>query len=90
VKLIPIIILAIFLQGCGLFKKVPDPSIPPDKVVQVDKAALEQCSLLNENLVISTFEDAVIAYGDLSTMYGTCAGKQAVSVKLLKQFSNIK
>lgn len=89
-KLILALILTIFLQGCSLWKTIPPPVIPPDKVVNIAKEALEPCNLLSENLVINTFEDAIVAYGDLSTSYGICANKQSVSIKLLKQFGNIK
>lgn len=89
-KLILGLILAVTLQGCGLWKTTPPPVIPPDKVVNIAKEALEPCILLNEGLVINTFEDAIVAYGDLSTSYGICANKQSVSIKILKQFGNIK
>lgn len=86
-RLISIILLALFLQGCNT---IPEIAIPADKPVNISKEALEPCSLLKENLAISSFEDAIVAYGDLSTAYGTCANKQFTSIKLLKQFGNIK
>ena len=84
-----LLVLVLALQGCAFFQKRA-PSIPPSTVVTIDKAALEQCSLLKEDLVVVTFEDALLVYGELATAYGTCATKQATSVKLLKQFGNIK
>lgn len=88
-KFIPIIILSIFLQGCVLFKK-PDPIINTPAVVSIDSEILQLCPLLKENTLVDTFEDALVVYGDLAIAYGNCAKKQENSVKLLKQFGNIK
>ena len=88
-KVILIITLALFMQGCAFFQKRA-PVILPASVVTIDKTALEQCNLLKEDLVVVTFEDALLVYGELATSYGICANKQATSVKLLKQFGNIK
>ena len=90
-KFIPIIVLSIFLQGCALFeKKCEEPNIPPEKVVHIDSAALEACPKLKEDLQLSSFDQFILAYGDLATNYASCANKQAGSIKLLKQFGNIK
>lgn len=89
-KIIPILILSLFLSGCGVFKKEPIATITTTQTVKLDREALEYCSLLKEGVVISTFEDAIVAYTDISTLYGICANKQAASVKLLKQFGGIK
>lgn len=87
-KTILCFILSIFLTGCACFKN-PDVTIPPESVVKLDKAVLEPCDLLDENIQIASFDEAILAYAGLSMKYGTCAGKQNVSVKLLKQFSNV-
>jgi hypothetical protein len=91
VKLIPILILSIFLTGCSWFKK-PDP--PPagisTKTVDIRPEALEYCSLLKEDLVIKTFDNLLVAYSDLALQYAECSNKQTASVKLLKQIGNIK
>ncbi len=82
-----------FLQGCAFldyFKNPEPPLIPPAAVVHIDNDLLQGCSLLNEELSIITFEDSIVAYGDLSTKYGICAQKQAASIKLIKKFGNIK
>ncbi len=91
-KIIPILILSLFLTGCGFFEKFrkPEPPAITPQTINIDKAALEYCDLLKEDLVIKNFQDSLVAYGDLATAYSKCANKQATSVKLLKQFGNIK
>lgn len=91
-KIIPIIILSIFLTGCGFFEKLrkPDPPVVTPQTVNIDKSALEYCDMLKEDLVIKNFQDSLNAYGDLAALYSKCANKQATSIKLLKQFGNIK
>ena len=89
-KFIPIIILSFFLQGCAFldfFKKREEPTIGT-QVVSIDSAAYQLCDLLDENLIIVTFEDGLTAYGNLAKKYGSCAKRQATSVELLKEFSN--
>ena len=85
-KFIPILILSLFLSGCAFFKKDISPVTYTNEAVRIDSSALEYCSLLKDNLVISTFEDAIVAYSDVATLYATCSNKQTTSVKLLKQF----
>lgn len=92
-RLIPVLILSFFLQGCALlnlFKDPPPPQVPPVKVLVIDSRSLEQCSLLPENLVIVGFEDAQVAYGTLASQYGACAAKQATSIKLIKKLGNLE
>lgn len=89
-KITPILILSLFLSGCGIFKKDPEPVIYSSTPVQIDREALEYCSLLKEGLVINTFEGALLAYSDVATLYAACSNKQTNSVKLLKQFGGIK
>lgn len=92
-KFIPIIILSLSLQGCAVldfFKKPEPPQIPPAKVIVIDSRTLEQCSLLPETVTIITFEDAQAAYGSLAGQYGTCAAKQATSIKLIKKLGNLE
>lgn len=91
-KIIPILILSLFLQGCGFLSyfKTKNPTLPPDKIVNIDKDALKLCIALNENLTISSFEDALVVYGDLATSYGICAKQQATSVKLIKKLGSIE
>lgn len=88
-RLIPIIILSIFLTGCGIFEKRAEPPVIAPKVVRIDSEILQLCPLLKEDIVIGTFEDSLIVYGDLAAQYGACAKKQANSVKLLKEFSGV-
>lgn len=85
--------MSVFLQGCVLFdffRKKDEPTISLSKEVTLDKDALRQCSLLQEDLVVSTFDDALVVYGKLATQYGVCAKQQSNSVILLKKFGNIK
>ncbi len=89
-KIILILILSLFLSACGVFKKDPGPVVYTNEPVQINKEALEHCSLLKEGLVITTFEDALLAYSDVATLYATCSNKQATSIKLLKQFGGTK
>lgn len=90
-KIIPILILSIFLTGCSWFKK---PEEPPagisTKPVDIRPEALEQCSLLEENITIKTFDNLLVAYSEVTLQYAICANKQTASVKLLKQIGNIK
>ena len=91
-KIIPIIILSLFLQGCAaldFFKRPLPPQLPPTTVLVIDSRSLEQCALLPENLVIVGFEDAQAAYGGLAGQYAACAAKQATSIKLIKKLGNI-
>ncbi len=91
-RIIPILVLIIFLQGCAFldyFRNPDIPQIPPAAVVHIDKEAIQECLLLNEEVTINTFEDSIAAYGDLSTKYGICALKQSSSIKLIKKFGNL-
>lgn len=85
-KIILSVILSLFLLGCAHHEVVP----PADKYVNIDPKLLLQCDLLNEDVVVASFSDAIVEYAAISTKYGICANKQADSVKLLKQFGNIK
>jgi PBP1b-binding outer membrane lipoprotein LpoB len=89
-KIILILILSFLLQGCAFldyFKKHDEPVIAVQPA-NIDSATYELCDLLSESLVINTFEDGLIAYGDLATKYSKCAKKQSNSVVLLKKFAN--
>lgn len=85
-KIILSAILSVFLLGCAHHEVIP----PPDRVVDIDPKLLLQCELLNEDVKIASFDDILGEYATLSTKYGICANKQADSIKLLKQFGNIK
>lgn len=88
-KFILSLILSIFLVGCTPPKK-PEPAIEPAKAVRIESIVLEQCSLLQEDVILITFPDLLVAYSDIATKYADCANKQKTSVKLLKEFGNIK
>ena len=89
-KLIPILILSIFLTSCGLFKKDEIPVIAEAKVVRINPEILSLCPLLKENITLVSFEDTLAAYGAVVNMYSDCAQKQFNSSTLLKQFGGIK
>lgn len=89
-RIIPIIILSIALTGCGFLKNKIEPVIDSTRTVKVDPRALEPCPVLSEEVTILTFEDSLIAYSNLGTMYSICANKQNDSIKIIKQFGNIK
>jgi hypothetical protein len=89
VKLIPVFLITILLSGCGLFKFHETPVITT-KPVDINKSALEYCLPLNEAPAIVSYRDILVAYSDITIAYANCAGKQATSVKLLKEFGNIK
>lgn len=88
-KIIPIIILSIFLTGCACFKKPDDVVIDTPKVANINAKVLEPCALLPETGAIKTFEEVLDAYGNLASLYGTCAVKQNNSIVVIKQFGNI-
>ena len=89
-RVIHILILSIFLTGCSIFQKKPEPPAIVPQVVNIDSAVLLPCEPLKEVVDIKTFEDIIVTYADMATSYANCANKQAASVKLLKQFGNIK
>jgi hypothetical protein len=93
-KFIPVFLITLLLQGCALldfFRKPPPPVIPPAaKTVNLDSASLLLCDKLQEAVEVKSFEDIVAVYGELATQYAVCANRQATSVRLLKEFGNIK
>ena len=88
-RVIPILILSIFLTGCGLFKKTDVPTVETTKTLVIDPKLLQPCQLLNTTSLV-TFEDVVLAYSDIAVKYTNCANKQQNSVNLIKEFGNIK
>lgn len=93
-KFIPVLLIALVLQGCAaldFFKKPAPPAIPAEtKTVNLDSASLLLCDRLKEAVEVKSFEDIIAVYGELATQYAVCANRQATSVRLLKQFGNIK
>ena len=88
-KIIPILILSIFLTSCS-WKTKPEPVIETAKSVKIDRAVLTSCDLLKEDIVLVTFPDILVAYSDIATKYADCANKQNTSVRLLKEFGGIE
>lgn len=89
-KIIPIIILSIFLQGCSLLNKRPEPPPITTNVIQIDSEALQPCVDLPENSAPTTFEESLERYIGLGELYGKCAIRQNGSIKILKKIGNIK
>ena len=90
-RIIPILILSIFLTGCSWFKKPDKPFVPPDTKVNIDTKVLEPCSLLKEDIKLTTFDEyLLVEYPQIVKQYTDCAIKQSNSVKLIKQLGNIK
>jgi hypothetical protein len=79
------VILVLFLTGCAHHE-----IIPADRAVDIDPKLLQPCELLNTEVKITSFNDVILEYSALSTKYGVCANRQADSIKLIKQFGNIK
>lgn len=89
-KIIPVLLLAIFLQGCTAPRKRIPTIVEPTKVVQLAPESIQPCELLKEDVVIKGFDEALVVYSDLANAYGVCAKKQLNSIRLLKEFGNIK
>lgn len=85
-----IIILSIFLTSCAFLKKDNIPTVAEAKEVRINSIALEPCALLPEDIVLVTFGDILLAYGNIVNQYGDCAKKQFNSIVLLKEFGGIK
>lgn len=88
-KIVLILFLSIFLFGCGTTKFQKEPTITT-KPINIDSEALTYCNLLNEDIKIISFEDAIVVYSGVVAAYSICANKQATSVKLLKFIGNKK
>lgn len=95
-KFIPFILISVLLSGCVLFKKPEKPPEPPaiprveTQQLNIDSKILELCAKLPDQVTAKSFEDVVAVYGELVTLYVTCANRQSDSVKLLKKIGNIK
>lgn len=88
-KIASIIIISLFIAGCSSPMQLNPPVITPNPI-NISAEALEPCPLLNEDLIIETFDDLVTEYSNLAVLYSVCAGKQAASIKLLKYIGNTK
>lgn len=89
-KTILSIILSTFLLfGCSTVE-VDEPVVELIKPMQFDRELLELCPALSVDMPLITFEDVQSAYADTANKYAICAGKQYNSVKIIKEFGNIK
>lgn len=89
-KTILSIILSTFLLfGCSTFK-IKEPVVELTKPMQFDRELLELCPALDDKVMAPTFENVQTAYADTANKYAVCANKQYNSVKIIKEFGNIK
>jgi hypothetical protein len=88
-KIIAILAVCISLSGCGLFTKKPDASITT-KVVHIDPRVLESCKDLVTISEPITFEGLLVSSVTNAELYLDCRNRQENSIKVIKEFSNIK
>lgn len=70
---------------------VPDAIVPPpEKVVKIDPSALKRCQRLLELPINATYEEFLVTSIKNFELAADCARKQDLSIKLLKEFANIK
>lgn len=87
-KFIPVLILSFLLQGCAFLNSASntkEPIIPTTQSLNIDSSLLEFCTTIPEKSSIPSFDQYLVDYGMLATLYGTCATKQAAGVKLLQK-----
>jgi hypothetical protein len=87
-----VISLVVLLTGCASLKeKFCADAIVPEKTVQIDPRALEECKelvLLPANN--PTFEGVLVNTSANAVIYAECKNKQHDSILLIKKFANIK
>lgn len=82
------LLILLLLAGCSWPIK-PD-AVLPEKVVHIDARVLQPCSPLQPLPENATFDELLsVAFSNME-IYNDCKAKQGTSIKLLKQFSNIK
>lgn len=87
-RLLLILLVSIGLFGCDSLSKKPD-AIISEKVVRIDPKALIPCKELT--VVTENSFEAVLASSIANAeIYLDCRTKQDTSIKLLKEFANIK
>jgi hypothetical protein len=87
-KTLWILLIAIGLAGCATKSTLPD-AIVSEKVVRVDPRALIPCIDLTKASE-PTFESLLQSAIDNAEIYLDCRNKQDASIKLLKEFANVK
>jgi hypothetical protein len=87
-KILWILLIAIGLAGCATKSTIPDVIIS-EKVIHVDPRALIPCKDLT-TASEATFEAVLQSAIDNAEIYLDCRNKQNTSIKLLKEFANIK
>lgn len=87
-RLITILIICFSLSGCALWNSKPD-AVITENVVHVDPRVLQPCS----DLILAagaSLEDVLSASVSNAELYLDCRRKQDASIKLIKEFANIK
>lgn len=82
------LLILLVLAGCTWPVK-PDATIT-ERTVHVDARALQPCAQLLPLPENATFDELLATAFSNMELYADCKGKQDTSIKLLKQFSNIK
>ena len=91
IKTLATILVVFSLQGCAFLDYFKNPpAIPSGAPVNISAEALVECPLLKSDVIVASFEDAIVAYSDVAVAYGNCANKQKSSIKLIKELGNIK
>jgi len=82
------LLLVLLLAGCASTPTAILP--PPDKTVKLDPRMLELCEFVNKLPEKASFEDVLSITITNLELYASCANKQKNSVKILKEFANMK
>jgi hypothetical protein len=85
-----LVAFSILLSSCSLLPTKKPDAIITEKIVHVDARALEPCKPLIELSDTPSFDDVISVSVSNAEIYLDCKDRQNVSIKLLKQFSNIK
>ncbi len=88
-KLLYILAISFALTGCAINAKKPD-AILTEKVVYIDPRVLISCSDLIVPEEPVTFDSLLTSSIANAELYLDCRIKQENSIKLLKEFANIK
>lgn len=80
-KIIPILILSIFLSGCAFDKFFERTDT---KGVNINSEVLEYCLPINDDVKLDV-NGGLKVYSDLAQQYVVCAKKQAAGVKVIKE-----
>lgn len=88
-KFLSILLICFSLSGCSWLLKKPDATIT-EKVVNIDPRALKPCEDLIPLPTTPAFDSVLAVTVANAELYYDCRLKQDNSIKLLKEFANIK